>query len=212
MKNEMSSGQFKQMVGRRLALTEQILNSKGSEYATDANRFHNFDAASDFTGDTPEKVLWGFLMKHIVSVQDIVEHPVVTEERMDEKIGDCICYLILLEGLIRRRNGHQFTYRKIGGKEFKEEMAKACGKTFVPFDTANIPTMEQVENRNEFLKKLRAVFKIAMGIKDVPCPVCKKMAEQWTRRYHKEGFHDIECKSCSYKEPNTTIKLPEWKE
>jgi hypothetical protein len=94
---------FNELVNARCSKIRTTLNKKAKEYATDDDRFHNFNKAGQMLGSTPEKALWGFLMKHIVSVSDMVEHPeIVTKELIDEKIGDCVNYFILLEGLLQQ--------------------------------------------------------------------------------------------------------------
>ena len=97
---------FEDMVKRRLEMCERTLTAKEQEYADGANRFHNFDAAARVDNETPERALWGMAKKHLVSVMDLVEHPGdATEDLLDEKITDMINYLLLLEGLLRRRMG-----------------------------------------------------------------------------------------------------------
>lgn len=89
---------------RRLNLIRNTLNYKAAEYAQDTDRFHNFRIAARISNTTMEKALKGMMLKHEVSVQDMVEDPhQVTEKMIDEKIGDCINYLILLEGVLKER-------------------------------------------------------------------------------------------------------------
>jgi hypothetical protein len=59
------------------------------------------------SGSTPEKALWGLAMKHLVSIVDIVDGleagRVPAVALSDEKLGDMINYLILLEALLAER-------------------------------------------------------------------------------------------------------------
>lgn len=93
----------------RLDLIKQTLNIKALEYSRNANPFHNFDKGASRSGKEPEQVLFGFAEKHFISIDDIVNdlphcpYPQVFEE----KIQDAICYLILLEGLLKRRHARQ---------------------------------------------------------------------------------------------------------
>lgn len=101
---------FDKLVDRRISLIKTILHKKGNEYATNDDRFHNFNAAGKKRNQTPEQALMGMMAKHEVSVDDIVEWAGISPERItekliDEKIGDNIVYLILLEGLLRKRIG-----------------------------------------------------------------------------------------------------------
>ena len=92
------------MLKQRIENIYTVLGSKEKEYAKDGNRFHNFDLASRIEGNEPEQALWGMLLKHIVSVKDLVNNPNNANKYLiNEKIGDFINYLILLEGIFYRR-------------------------------------------------------------------------------------------------------------
>jgi len=99
---------FNEIVERRCEKIRKVLTAKAKEYATDINRFHNFEVAGRIDGETPEKALWGMFKKHLVSVMDLIDwcegkENKITEYLIDEKIGDAINYLILLEGMLQRR-------------------------------------------------------------------------------------------------------------
>lgn len=90
---------FSQIVESRIEKIRRILGAKGAEYAAEGDRFHNFHVAARVDDETPRKALWGMAKKHLVSVIDLVnEH--LDDDYADEKIGDMVNYLILLEGLI----------------------------------------------------------------------------------------------------------------
>lgn len=100
--------QFNALLQQRLVKSEAVLGSKAGEYASKTDRLHNFKVAARIAGCSPEKALWMMLLKHIVSVQDMVEasdqfaaHH--SPEMIDEKLGDIINYMILLEGLMKER-------------------------------------------------------------------------------------------------------------
>ena len=78
----------------------EVLCAKAKEYATDENRFHNFDEAARLLNCTPKAALEGMLVKHWVSVMDLIDAtPPVAEALINEKVGDAINYVILKEGL-----------------------------------------------------------------------------------------------------------------
>lgn len=97
---------FDVILNRRLTIIKKVLASKAKEYATH-DRFHNFKQAANMDDETPERALKGMWKKHLVSVFDMIDNLdrgiVPTEKLIDEKIGDSINYLILLEGLLRER-------------------------------------------------------------------------------------------------------------
>lgn len=100
----MKTALFNVLLDKRLESIKSVLGSKAKEYASGDNRFHNFDVAARIAGTTPEKALMGMMLKHEVSVRDLVNNPEnATIELIDEKIGDNVNYLILLEGLLKRR-------------------------------------------------------------------------------------------------------------
>ena len=81
----------------------ETLSIKAGQYAGDFDRLQNFKNAADMTGFTPEQCLFGFVVKHIISLQDYVrkvgdDNP--SEEQLLEKTGDVAIYLLpLLRGL-----------------------------------------------------------------------------------------------------------------
>jgi len=104
----MNKDQFDEIVERRTQKIVETLTTKAKEYAADDDRFHNFNVAARIAGTTPEKALKGMMLKHIVSVFDLIEWSYIDEGRpneaiIDEKIGDTINYLILLEGMMKHQ-------------------------------------------------------------------------------------------------------------
>jgi len=102
---------FSVLLEQRLGKTRDTMSTKGDGYRSEDDQFHNFKAAGRKRNETPEKALMGMKVKHDVSVDDIVDNLekgiIPTRKLIDEKIGDEIVYLTLLEGLLveRIRNG-----------------------------------------------------------------------------------------------------------
>jgi uncharacterized protein YecA (UPF0149 family) len=102
---------FSQLLEARLAETRRRLSAKAAEYAKgDGDRLHNFKEAADLEGSNPADALRGMLAKHWASIKDLVtalNHPCTMltaqqeADKIDEKIGDAICYLILLEAVLK---------------------------------------------------------------------------------------------------------------
>jgi hypothetical protein len=100
---------FDKLLERRLSLIKQTLASKATEYASygeGEDGLHNFRRSAAITGETPAQVCIGFFVKHMTSVLDIVEKEAkrnsnLSEGMIDEKIGDAINYLILLEAILK---------------------------------------------------------------------------------------------------------------
>lgn len=108
----MTSSEFETILEYRLDKIEKTLSSKAKEYTSHGDRLHNFRRAGEVLGQRPEQALLGMFVKHFVSILDLVdglepdlgiEDNVPSADLVDEKIGDAICYLILLEALLIER-------------------------------------------------------------------------------------------------------------
>ena len=85
------------------AHTIDVLTAKAAEYATD-DRLHNFKAAAALQRETPVKALGGMMVKHTVSVYDLIHDyeagAEIPLELWQEKITDHINYCFLLWALV----------------------------------------------------------------------------------------------------------------
>lgn len=104
----MDNATFSSLLKERLIKITKTLASKGEEYSDETDRLYNFKRAAMMDeGETPERALKGMWKKHLVSVFDIIDdldyEVLPSEELLNEKIGDSINYLILLEALIKER-------------------------------------------------------------------------------------------------------------
>ena len=96
---------FEIILTRRMAMVEATLCAKGKEYSTSEDRLINFKVAGALQGISAEKALLGFVAKHIVALYKFVNQPAgeVTDAQWEEKIGDIIVYMVLLEALLAER-------------------------------------------------------------------------------------------------------------
>ena len=105
----MNAKDFDKIVGARLNWCEKTLCAKGDEYAREGDRLWNFKVAARKLNCHPAEALAGMMVKHTVSVDDIIDGLargiVPPKELVAEKIGDSINYLLLLEGLIEEARG-----------------------------------------------------------------------------------------------------------
>jgi len=99
----MKAEQFNEIFERRQNLSNETLVKKAEEYATDHDRLHNFKRAGEMAECSAIKALAGMKLKHDVSVADMIDDAergvMPSRELLDEKIGDSINYLHLLEAL-----------------------------------------------------------------------------------------------------------------
>jgi len=104
----MKAEEFNKILEERIQKIKAVLAAKAEEYASNGDRLYNFKEAGRKLGVTPEKALQGIKVKHDVSVDDLIRWAEIspdklTEEIINEKIGDSINYLILLEVLLKER-------------------------------------------------------------------------------------------------------------
>jgi hypothetical protein len=94
---------FEKLLDERVEKIRSTLTKKSAEYADGSDdKLYNFKRAARISGDTVQKTLAGMMLKHEVSVWDIIdEKRPFTIEMIDEKIGDMINYLILLEAVLK---------------------------------------------------------------------------------------------------------------
>lgn len=85
---------------------------KGTEYAKamDKDQLANFKKAAALRNTTPEDILFGYVTKHIVALDDFIKemsdvanHAPRPIEQWDEKIFDIILYMLLMRGLLEER-------------------------------------------------------------------------------------------------------------
>lgn len=136
MKSKMDAEQLNSYITYRITNILDILKAKGEIYTKD-NRFENFNKASDILQQEPEQILIEFMTKHLVWLLDYVKNlmPMSTptekeEEEIDEKIGDIINYLLILNAMLHERAKfgkkqqlHSLTKRiiKINEEDAKQE-------------------------------------------------------------------------------------------
>lgn len=100
----MQEKRFYELVEERSSKIKNVLIEKGKEYSTKDDKLHNFNRGADISGQIREKVLLGFLLKHQISLLDIVDNiekgVLPSRNLIDEKIGDIVNYYILLEASI----------------------------------------------------------------------------------------------------------------
>ena len=90
---------FDAIIEDTLQQIKDTLITKGREYRRAQNPFHNFNQGVKITGLTREEVIWGFALKHFISIQDIKndlkQGKKPTRAMLDEKYGDLINYLLI---------------------------------------------------------------------------------------------------------------------
>lgn len=99
---------FESVLDRRISLIRNTLLQKAKEYATRDDRLNNFRRLAEMQRVSMARAAWGLVGKQIVSVQDMIESgDTFSREEWDEKIGDVINYMILIEAIVAEENRKQ---------------------------------------------------------------------------------------------------------
>ena len=101
----MTTEQFNSIFRDTVEKAFNLLNGKAAEYAESGDRLHNFKRAAELQGGTPIGALGGMMVKHTVSVYDLIRRYEIgldiPQVLWDEKILDSINYLILLRAVVK---------------------------------------------------------------------------------------------------------------
>ncbi len=104
----MNRKEFSKILNGRIRTCKNILEHKADVYAAGSDRLSNFKDAGRLLSCTPERALQGFMTKHIVALNDFIaqlDNNIVSPlAEWEEKIGDIINYLILLEALVKEKH------------------------------------------------------------------------------------------------------------
>lgn len=97
----MNTNDFNIVVETQLQLCLSILVQRSAQYSTEDDKLHNFKVAASVKGETPRQALSGMMVKHTVSIYDMIQsgkkYPI---DVWNEKITDHINYLLLLKGIL----------------------------------------------------------------------------------------------------------------
>lgn len=106
----MKSDQFEGVLDAQIKRVRDVLVVKAAEYATE-DRLANFKKAAHLRGCGIPQAIGGMMVKHTVSVFDMIESgKPYSLDMWDEKITDHINYLILLRAaLVDNANPDQGT-------------------------------------------------------------------------------------------------------
>lgn len=105
----MKHEEFEKLCKRRYDQSYKVLVEKGKEYATSEDAMESFKSQAELSmHKTPMGIGWELMVKHLYSVRRIIaEHEanlkLPSQEMLDEKFGDAINYLILIEALFSEK-------------------------------------------------------------------------------------------------------------
>lgn len=109
--NEQKAVSFDLEVMDTLKKIQNLLVIKGKEYRRYGNPYHNFEVGAKISGQIPEKVLQGFLLKHLISYQDILndlDNEILPRvDVVEEKMNDILVYFMIQKAMLLERINNQ---------------------------------------------------------------------------------------------------------
>ena len=98
----MTQERFNEVVDEELNRIRSVLITKQQEYNLEnSDRLEHFKHAGAMAGWEPEKALYGYMLKHLMSITDMINSgKKFNRELWQEKMGDIHNYLILLLALL----------------------------------------------------------------------------------------------------------------
>jgi hypothetical protein len=101
----MNKDEFDEVVDEVFERCATILEEKGNIYASDDDRFENFNTTAKDQEILPEEALRGMLGKHVTAVNKYItklsQGENTSKELWEASIFDCINYYLLLYGMLR---------------------------------------------------------------------------------------------------------------
>ena len=102
-----SDAEMDDLITHRLGLIKSTLLVKAKEYARNGDRLHNFNKGSKQYEKPREQVIYDFMQKHLISFDDMMNDlnggDIKSIFMWEEKIGDIINYMVLLEASLKHR-------------------------------------------------------------------------------------------------------------
>lgn len=95
----MTGEEFTAFLESRIALIRETLDGKAKEYGSEDDRLKNVTRGCQIAGQTSTAYIWSLLTKHLECTREIA-HGRLSDEFAEEKIGDAINWLIILEAQI----------------------------------------------------------------------------------------------------------------
>lgn len=97
-------GYFETVIGDTLQGLQTLMLEKGREYRRNNNPYHVFEKGSILTGRSREEVLQSFLLKHLISVEDMrndsARGAFPTEAKIHEKYDDILVYFLIEKAMM----------------------------------------------------------------------------------------------------------------
>ena len=121
--------EFESVITKTLQEIQALFLVKGKEYRRNNNPYHNFERGAEMADFTREEILQGFLLKHLISVEDMRNDSCLgihsTEEKINEKYNDILVYF-MIEKAMMLENAKE--YRASLEKARERDVNDICAK------------------------------------------------------------------------------------
>ena len=104
----MTQKQWDEWLQKKMSEASETLKSKEGKYATNNDRFHNFNVCARVNNTDPINEVWNHAGKHLAVIIDMMEaikeqYPLLPQEDIEEAFKDMRNYLFLAEAMITER-------------------------------------------------------------------------------------------------------------
>ena len=97
----MTRKEYTDYISYQIEKCKDVLIKKNDEYSSNDKVLHNFEVASILTDTGIKQALAGMMVKHTVSVYDLIKKNEIDPKIWEEKITDNINYLLILSAIIQ---------------------------------------------------------------------------------------------------------------
>lgn len=101
----MTGAEFNKLLNTRILKIRSVLEQKAGDYARTGDRLGHLKRTARVLNCSTERACLNGFAKHLVSILNMVDETdkriVVDHKKWDEKVGDAINYLILLEATVK---------------------------------------------------------------------------------------------------------------
>ena len=97
---QVKKDEFKNLLSSTFQNLNGLTDTKGREYAGDADQLANFKRLAGQLGMDPQKICMVYFQKHLDSINTFVKDGYESCEPIEGRIDDAILYLVLLKALI----------------------------------------------------------------------------------------------------------------
>lgn len=119
----MHADEFKFVIGNMIDRAKAVLLEKNEGYNTNEDKLEGFKKSAALQKTTLRKALGGMMVKHTVSIYDLIESPEHTPMAVwDEKITDHINYLLLLKAVVSEE-GLEYNTSDAALAELREKLS-----------------------------------------------------------------------------------------